>query len=269
MHPATEALSWSLADYPELRPEPVELSSRTGVQLAGRFFRGRDSATVILSHGYGGNQDELLPAVGALHAAGFNVFTYDLRGCGGSGGAVTFGALEQHDLRSVVDTVARRPDVDPDAIGAMGFSMGGATTILTAADEPRIKAVVADSAWSEVGHWLKPSWRDTLLRPKAQFTPISLRMVELRAGVDLGKLRPADVIGRLSPRPILLIHGTADAVVPPGDARRNYEAVDGPRDLWYVEGAAHGDTVQPGGAASSPRVVAFFDDALRASPRAG
>jgi dipeptidyl aminopeptidase/acylaminoacyl peptidase len=266
MHPGAASQPLSLADYPHLTPEAVKVRSRTGVELAGRFFRGRDDATVVLTHGYGGDQDEMLAVADALHEAGFNVFTYDLRGCGDSTGGVTFGALEQQDLRSVVDALARRPEVDSDAIGALGFSMGGATTVMAAAGDPRIKAVVADSAWSDVRHWLKPRWPDVLLRPTARFTPVSLRLIELRAGIDLHSLRPAALISRLSPRPVLLIHGTADRVVPADDARLNYDAAEGPRDLWYVQDAAHGDTLRPGGAASSPRVVAFFDEALRAAP---
>lgn len=262
MHPAPAAMPWDLGDYPELQAEAVTVNSRTGVSLAGRFFRGRTGTTIILSHGYGSNQDEMLPTANVLHAAGFNVFTYDMRGCGHSGGAVTLGALEQDDLRSVVDFVAARSDGDPQRIGALGFSMGAAATVLAAADDPRIKAVVNDSGWSDVKHWLKPRVLDLVLHPRSRFSPISLKLVELRTRVHLGRLRPIDVIGRLSPRPIFIIHGARDAIVPPPDSERNFAAAGAPCELWIVEGAAHGDTVRPGGATSSPRVATFFDRAL-------
>ena len=263
MHPSPGELAWSLDDYPDLAPEVLTVKSRTGIELAGRFFRGREGATVIVSHGYGGTQDEMLPVANALHKEGFNVFTYDLRGCGVSAGAVTLGGLEQDDLRSVIDAIASRSEVDPERIGALGFSMGAATTILEAVEDPRVKAVVADSGWSDVRHWVRPRLRDVVLRPTLHFSPLSLKLVELRVGIRLGRLRPSDVIGQLAPRPILIIHGTADEIVPPSDSELNAQAAGPDSELWVIEDAAHGDTIRPGGATSSPRVVAFFESALR------
>ena len=61
--------------------------------------------------------------------------------------AVTLGALEQLDLMSAVDYVTGRIDVDPAGIGALGVSLGGSTTLLAAASDPRMKAVVDDSGF--------------------------------------------------------------------------------------------------------------------------
>lgn len=266
MHPGPPAYAWAVGDYPNLEAEEVTVTSRTGVKLAGRFFPGRDRATVVLSHGYGGNQDELLPVASSLHDAGFSVFSYDLRGCGRSGGEVTFGAKEAEDLRSVLDYVSTRPDVEAEKIGALGFSMGAAATILTAAHDDRIKAVVDDSGWSDVDHWLRPTVRAVFLHPTDRFSALSLKFVELRADVEFDRLRPADEIGRLAPRPILIIHGTADDVVPPGDSEENLAAAGEEKELWLVNGATHGQTMLPAGATSSERVIAFFEGALRSSP---
>jgi uncharacterized protein len=268
MSPPHSESSWSLAEYPHLVPEEVTVKSKTGVDLAGRLYAGRTRATIVLSHGYGGNQDELLPAADTLHQAGFTVFTYDLRGCGRSEGRVTFGALERDDLSSVVDYLSSRPDVDPERIGALGFSMGAATTVMAAARDARIKAVVDDSGWSHVYHWLKPSLRRTLTHPSDQFSVLSLKLVELRTGVRLSKLRPSRDVGRLSPRPLLIIHGANDDVVPPGDSEELFEAAGEPKELWRVPGAIHGDTLSPGGPTSSHRVVQFFQEALD-QPKAG
>lgn len=265
VHPGKPTYTWSLADYPELAADEVTVHSRTGAELAGRFFAGRERATVVLSHGYGGTQDEMLPVADALHRAGLGVFTYDLRGCGRSTGEVTFGAREQDDLISVVDYVASRGDVDPARIGALGFSMGGATTLMAAAREPRIRAIVADSAWSDVNHWLRPSWGDTFLHPRDTFTALSLKLAELRTGIDLDSLRPAKSIARIGPRPVLLVHGSSDEVVPPTDAEENLAAAGDNAELWRVGGVRHTGTVAPGGAASSDRVVQFFRRSLSAN----
>lgn len=248
----------------DLGGEELRIESSTGVELAARFFPGRGGAAVVLTHGYGGNQDELLPLVRALLDAGLGVCTYDLRGCGGSGGSVTFGALERLDLRSVVDNVASRPHVEPTRIGAFGFSVGAAVTIMAAARDYRIRAVVADSAWATAHTWLRPTLREALLHPRAPFTTPSLKLAELRGGLRLGELRPVDDVGRIAPRPLLLLHGTADEVVLPEDADALLAAAGEPKELRLVPGAAHTDTIATGGASGSPAVSRFFARALAA-----
>ncbi|MGZ4664038.1 MAG: alpha/beta hydrolase [Frankiaceae bacterium] len=256
IHPGTEEYPWSLRDYPELRPQEVNVPSSTGVNIAGRFFPGRRPETVVLSHGYGGSQDEMLPVAAFLHSAGLNVFTYDLRGSGRSQGTVTFGTLEQKDLISMVDYLQRRPEVDKDRIGAFGFSMGAAVTLLAAAEDTRIKAVVSDSAWSDVHHWLRPSLGQVLTHPIAPFSTLSIKLTEWRTGADLGSLRPVDQVARVGPRPLLLIHGTSDATVPPADSDELFAAAREPKELWQQDGAGHGDTMQLPD--YRDRVTAFF-----------
>ena len=179
VHPGPASYAWSAADFPELAAEEVTVDSSTGARLAGRFFPGSKRATIVLTHGYGGTQDEMLPVAAALHRKGYTVFTYDTRGCGRSSGEVTFGAREQDDLISVVDHLVSRPDVDSERIGALGFSMGGATTLLAAARDPRIKAVVADSAWKTAKSWLRPSVRAVFLHPRNHFSALALTFAEL------------------------------------------------------------------------------------------
>jgi len=261
IHPGTETYTWSLRDYPELRPHEVNLPSSTGVNIAGRFFPGRQPETVILSHGYGGSQDEMLPVAASLHAAGLSVFTYDLRGSGRSQGEVTFGSLEQKDLISVVDYLQRRPDVDQDRIGALGFSMGAAVTLLAAAEDTRIKAVVSDSAWSDVNHWLRPSLGQILTHPIAPFSTLSLKLAEWRTGADLSALRPVQRVARLTQRPLLLIHGSSDAVVPASDSDELFAAAGEPKELWQKDGAGHGDTMRL--PEYGERVTRFFRQALQ------
>jgi dipeptidyl aminopeptidase/acylaminoacyl peptidase len=262
MEPGIEPLPWTLADFPSLRAEEVSIDGSTGARLSGRLFRGRERATVVLTHGYGGTQDELLPVAATLHDAGLTVFTYDSRGCGASTGEITFGAREQDDLVAVVDRLARRDDVDPERIGAFGFSMGGAATILAAAKEPRIRAVAADSAWTTAKSWLRPSLGDMFTHPRQRFTTLSVAVLERRLGIDLDELRPVDAMGELQGRPVLLIHGDADHVVLPQDSEALAEAGGREVELWRVAGAGHGATIARGGAATTPRLAAFFERAL-------
>jgi dipeptidyl aminopeptidase/acylaminoacyl peptidase len=267
MHFGPSKYAWNLADYPALAKsvEPFNVRSSTGVTLVGRFFRGRDDATIVLSHGYGGDEDEVLPVANALHRAGFTVVTYNERSRGGSGGEGTWGVLETVDLRSVITAVIRHPHVNPNEIGEFGFSIGADISIMEAADDKRVKAVVAAGSWPTLAGYMKSRLSDILLHPRSPYSPLALWLMELRTGVNLNTVRPVDDIARISPRPIFLIQGLADTDVNPHSAIVNYDRARAPRSLWMVKGEGHEQLVSPGGAASSPRVARFFERALLSS----
>jgi alpha-beta hydrolase superfamily lysophospholipase len=264
MDPPQAHYAWSLADYPALAAvaKPMRVRSRTGVTLLGRFFPGRYDATIVLSHGFGANQDEMLPVASALHAAGFTVVTYNERGRDGSGGSITMGPLEAQDLRSVIAAVVRHPHVNPNEIGAFGFSLGSDITILEAASDPRVKAVVVDGSAPYLTAYARERLSDIFLHPTAPWTPISSWLLELRTGADLAVNRPSAVVARISPRPILFIQSLADTEVLPWETIDTYKHARRPRELWLVKGEEHEATVAPGGATTSSRVPAFFARAL-------
>ena len=263
IHPKPETYPWSLGDYPNLHAGPVSIETRSGITLAGRFFPGSSKTTIILSHGYGANQDQMIPYADFLNRAGYSVFTYDMRQRGMSGGdAVTFGALEQDDLKSVVDYVASRPDVDSNHIGALGISLGGATTILEAAKDARIKAVVEDSAFSDVESVIATSFQNFVPIPAFPFAPVTVKIAEWRTGENVGDIRPVDVISQISPRPIFIIHGTADKDVRPPNAQRLYDAALDPKEIWWVPGAGHVESRGMYPTEYAQRVVQFFNQTL-------
>lgn len=260
IHQPDKTFPWRVEDYPGLRPEPVTLPSSTGIALAGTFFPGRSRATIVVSHGYGNDQGEVLPLAAFLQRAGYGVFTYDMRHRGGSGGdAITMGALEQHDLVSVVDYLVTRPDVDPERIGALGISLGGATTILAAARDPRIRAVIDDCGFSDVASATATAFEHFIGLPAFPFAPLSVAISERRIGHSVSASRPVDVVGQISPRPLLIIHGLADEQVPPDHSRRLFAAAGEPKELWLVEGAGHGlNKWERDPDEYERRVVAFF-----------
>ncbi len=262
LHPPTVSYAALVHRYSALHGDDVSFRSATGVTLVGRFFPGRTRATIILSHGFGAQQEQMLPWASFLHGAGFTVFTYDMRGRGRSGGSGTFGALEQRDLISAVAYLASRPDVDKRKIGALGFSLGGATTIMAAAQDARIRAVVDDSGYADIRHWFHSSFVEALRHPTDPYSALSLQMIEWRTGIDADALRPAARIARISPRPVLIIQGTADQDLSPSNSLENYAAARQPKELWLVPGAGHGQTLQRAGNAYVRRVVSFFRQAL-------
>lgn len=264
IHQPPKSFRWTLADYPDLRPEAVRLPSTTGVTIAGTFFPGASRATIVVSHGYGNDQREVLPLAAFLQRAGFSVFTYDMRSRGGSGGdAITMGALEQRDLVAVVDYLATRPDVDPRRIGALGVSLGGATTILAAARDPRIRAVVDVCGFTDIASATDTAYEHFIGLPAFPFSPITVRISEWRIGQSVSASRPIDVVGRISPRPLLIIHGADDVQVPPAHSARLYAAAGEPKTFWLVPGAGHGlNTWEVAQAEYERRVIAFFRASL-------
>jgi dipeptidyl aminopeptidase/acylaminoacyl peptidase len=263
LRPRGNTYPWCLTDFPGLAPEEVRVSSSTGITIAGRFFPGQRPATIVLSNGYGEKQDQMLPLADLLTRAGFSVFTYDMRSRGRSDGRyVTLGALEQADLVSVVDYLSSRPDVDAARIGAYGLSLGASVSVMAAARDPRIRAIVADCGFSDAPGIVSSSFEHFIGLPSWPFGPVTVKLAERRAGVSIHDARPVDVVGAISPRPLLLIHGTEDIPVPPENSQCLFNHAGEPKELWWVPGAGHAQSRDVAGPAYDRRVIAFFEATL-------
>lgn len=264
MHMKQKTFPHQVGEYPNLRGEEVSVPSSTGITISGTFFPGRSRATIVISHGLGNNRNEVLPWADFLNRAGYTTFVYDMRSRGASGGdAITYGALEQYDLISVVDYLAKRQDVDPERIGAMGVSLGGATTILAAAREPRIKAVVESCAFTDVNEVINTAFEHFIGLPAFPFGPITRQIAEWRLGINTSKARPIDAVGKISPRPILIMHGMTDAEVPYSNGERMYAAAGEPKTLWLHPDAHHGmHQWEIATAEFEQRVIAFFRQSI-------
>ncbi|MEE9606256.1 MAG: alpha/beta hydrolase, partial [Myxococcota bacterium] len=119
-----------------------------------------------------------------------------------------------------------------------GTSMGGASALLAAAADPSIDAVVAENPWTRVLDLA----RDTSLND-SQAPDAVLQLVRDAAGWRIGATgepEPIDVVAAISPRPLLLMHGTADRIIPPAHSERLYARAREPKALWLARGARHG-----------------------------
>ena len=143
-------------DHPSaygLEFEDVEFVSRRGdITLRGWYISGQEEKpTLIFVHGIGSvrSGDRAVDLASRLVANGFNVLMFDLRGHGSSeGDKVSGGYFEQWDVLGAFDFLAGR-GVLQGRIGLVGFSMGAATGVLAAAQEPGIGALVADSPYAK------------------------------------------------------------------------------------------------------------------------
>lgn len=246
--------------------QDVSFTSRVdNLVLKGWYLEGKeDGPTIITVHGTEGNRANGIPGimelVSSLTKEGFNILMFDLRGHGESEGTYYSGGYyERYDLLGAIDYLTSR---GVNKIGVIGFSVGAVTSILAAAEDPGISAVVSDSSWADFTEIINTQAEKQKHIP-AWFKPGYLLMLKVLHGTDLNSARPIDVVGRIAPRPIFFIHGLADAYVPATDANRLYEASQNPsNEAWLVPGAGHVKSYQTAPLEYEERVTKFFEQAL-------
>jgi dipeptidyl aminopeptidase/acylaminoacyl peptidase len=259
VHPGkTPALSTPIS-FGIVKFEDVRYRTRDGMVIAGWYMPGERSAAVILLHGFAANRSQMLPDALLLHNAGFHVLTIDCRACGDSTGKVnTFGYAEVEDVRGAIEYLSEQPGVDPERIGVAGLSQGGSTALLSAAALPEVRAVAAISAFTSLEDNVATGVRNLLNLPPFPFAPLVVFWGEQISGMDLQQVRPVDAVARISPRPVLIIHGETDRLVPVENARRLYAAAVDPKELLIVPGAGHGNVHKLGGRKYRETFVNFF-----------
>lgn len=147
---------------------------------------------------------------------------FDFRGNGDSDdGPQSLAHYEQRDLEAAIDfAAARRPDAEIDVVG---YSMGAAVALLVAARERRVAKVVADSSFADMHGVITAAARGLRL-PPVPLVGFVDHATRLRYGYRFGEVQPVDVIARIAPRPLLLIHGTGDTKIPVEHAHRLADA---------------------------------------------
>jgi Alpha/beta hydrolase family len=137
----------SMESFPG-RPDEVEFTVTGAGARKGWFFPGlRGAPTVILCHGYQSSRGELLTLVSALQDHQYNVFVFDFTAHGANAGVTTFGYREGDEIRSAIDALARRNDVDPTRFGLWGYNLGAYAALREAEKDPRVRAVALDSVY--------------------------------------------------------------------------------------------------------------------------
>jgi uncharacterized protein len=216
-------------------------------------------AVVVLVHGWGDNRVHWMPEMRLLTGNGFGVLAYDSRGSGESDGdLVTAGDREQEDVVAALDFVSARPDAAGAKIGLVGFSFGSSATALVAARDPRARAVVLDATW--------PSLEEEERAKTGKYgllTSLPALWALRHEGVHLENVRVIDHIQEIHPRPILFVAGSDDDDTPVPVMHRVFDAAGTPKEMLVVRGAHHGDYADVPSSVYGPRVLAFFDDALR------
>jgi len=152
------------ADY-----EDVELVTADGINFGAWHFRQPGSPqTVIISGGHKGQRQGGLGIAIALWRKGFNVVLYSYRGMPGSDRApVTFGIKEVLELQATIAFARKR--IPNARIGLLGYSMGAVVSLLGAAGEPSVQALVLDSPFSDLRKLLVENARSASKIPGTPF----------------------------------------------------------------------------------------------------
>ena len=131
-------------------PAAVSFVLSDGTSREGWFFPGlRGAPTIIVCHGYDSQRTDVLTLVTALQEHQFNVFLFDFAGHGTSPGVTTLGYEETGELRSAINTLSSRDDVDTQHFGLWGEDMGGYVVLEVATSDPRIAAFVVDNPYDD------------------------------------------------------------------------------------------------------------------------
>ena len=227
---------------------PLTLTTSDGVRLKARHWRAETNEwTLLVSHGNAEDIGHLKPFLDWLHRrGGFNVFAYDYRGYGHSGGRPSERGTYR-DIQAAWDHVTGSAGVPPDRVILFGRSLGGGPSIWLATRESAA-GLALESTFTTAFQVLLPDiwWPGDIYRNVS-------RIDDIRC-------------------PVLIVHGRHDRIVPVAQAERLHRRAPEPRRLVVVENANHNNIALADKEGYLRRLREFCDSLARPSnhpPRDG
>lgn len=264
------AASYFVAAHPEEVGEPpedlpvesVSLHSESGSVLATWHIRAEQSAGVIvLAHPYQGSRLTMVDRARLLHDAGYSIVMMDLQAHGESPGErITIGYLERYDVEAAVRYAREQHPGEP--IGIVGFSMGGAATLL--ATPLHVDAVVLEAVYPHIHAAVHNRIKVKLGSLATLPTHGLLMQFKPRLGISVADLSPISHLPNIG-CPVFIMAGTADPHTTLADTEAMIAAAVEPGESWLVEGAGHEDLYEFLPDEYAPRVLSFFKRHLRAA----
>lgn len=271
---------WAIASarlvlYPERRrlTPPAPLPAHTVETLrAGdgqpfdvwRLAPAAPRARLLIFHGFYANRYQVLDIAQGLRDRGYESWLFELRGHGARPGPCTLGVREADDARRVLVHAQRFGGGCALPVGVLGLSMGAAVACQVAAQEPQVKAVVADSIYSRFFPVLRRSlWRRYHLPtiPLAWMTWWGVQVL-LRRRLDA--LDPVVLAPRLT-MPLLAIQGGEDRHLVPMLGREFFHRWAGPKESWFEQKVVHVGMFAKHPREYCDRVANFFDRVMVSS----
>ena len=237
---------------------------------------GERRAGVLVLHGFGSNKDSpMVRRVTRLLASlGYVALRFDMRGCGDSAGERgRVICLEQvADTKAAFDYLSRRDEIEPSRIAVFGHSFGAAVAVYAAGTDARLAACISSAGWGDGArkfrwqHAEPQAWQrfsammDEGRRRKARGERMMVPrydIVPMRSGLranlapgsilefpfevveSMAEFTANEVVGRIAPRPLLLLHPASDSVTPTEQSIELFRHAGQPTDLHLFAGVDH------------------------------
>ncbi|MFO0891745.1 MAG: alpha/beta fold hydrolase [Isosphaeraceae bacterium] len=253
-----------LVDPRRLSEDAAPWSVRTGdgVTLRGWYLPTPERRRlIVLVHGMWSSWLEMAALGRDLHARGHDVLLFDLRGHGQSDSSrLTMGRRERADLRAVLRW-AEGEGFTRDRIGWLGYSMGASTLLLEAAQNPEIQVVVMDSPYGNLPEVLSAQLSRHSRLP-SYFNPGILAAAHWIFGVRTDDLVPVRAARSWGDRPLLLIHGESDTIVPVTQAYQIAQAAGASCTTLTLPGVDHVKAYEADPQGYVSLIESFFRDHL-------
>ena len=217
-----------------IKLEVIEFESEDGTRLSAWFFpaQGKALGKIIHFHGNAQNLANHFFFLRNAPSQGFDFFIFDYRGYGNSAGSPNPEGLIK-DGKAAVRWIHKRKPALPLIV--MGQSLGGAVALQTLIEmkgEVPVKQIVIDSSFtnyrSVARNIMMKNWITWL------FHPIAWLIVDNSKG-------PGAEIKKLSPTPLLIIHGEKDQTVDYRFGKQMYELAGDPKEFWSIPSGRHTD----------------------------
>lgn len=250
LHPSCAPSSEDLAGF-----ESITLQTRDKLHLKGWWLPPKNGNAILLLGGLGANRDTMLPDADLLMRHGYGIVTLDYRHCAGS--ITTLGYREIYELEAMLNFSKKQPGVEK--IGVLGFSVGGATALRGAARFPEIEVVIAEGNYANLYDEFT-AVPTTIFSVEWQLQQLVTIGYWLRTGINPVRVSPISDIPRISPRPILFIHGENE--INRSRGHDQYTAAGTNAQLWVVPGTGHGGYLQAHPKLYEQTIISFLEESF-------
>lgn len=265
--------------------EDVRFPTSDGLSLCGCYLPANKPRQGVILFGleFGSNRWAAEPYCRFLRQAGFDIFAFEVRNQGDSDRLPGYDPLqwltayEVEDFRAALAYLKSRPDADPRGIGFFGISKGAGAGLLAASGDPFVRCFVTDGLFAThttmIPYMCK--WAMIYVRSQPILSLIPLWYFHHIASMTLRRISKKrrcrfphleHHMHRLSPRPLLMIHGSADNYIKPEMAQALFERARPVKEFWIVDKANHNQAFQVAAAEYQRRLTAFFLEHLALKP---
>lgn len=236
-----------------MKYESARFPSSDGTPLTGWWLPANEPSkgTVIHFHGNAQNMSTHVRFADWLPAEGYNLFVFDYRGYGMSGGVPTRRGLTADGV-AALEWVASRPEVDSDSLFVWGQSLGGTVALQALArSEIPVRAVLIDSTFYS---------HTRVAAEKLRELPWFLSWIRLMRPLLFTPGHDAYSALKTLDHPVSFLHGELDPVIPYHHSLLLYETARNPRHLWIIPNAGHCDAVLRHPDIVRPKILGFFQN---------